>query len=973
MKHLGTSFIFTLLFILSFSEAKAQHTDDKCRIWVDSLMNELSTEDKIAQLISIRTYSNKEEGFYKEIDKIVKRHKIGGLCFFQGGPARQAELTNRWQELSDVPMLIALDAEWGLGMRLDSTISYPRQMTLGAIQNDSLIYYMGCAIAEQLSLVGTQINFAPVADINSNPMNPVINTRSFGENRENVARKSIMYMHGLQNNNIIATAKHFPGHGDTDSDSHYTLPLINHNKQRMDSLELYPFKAMIDAGLGGIMTAHLYIPLYEQRDNRASTLSHNIVSGLLSDSLGFEGLKVTDALDMSGVTKYFKPGETELEAYKAGNDILLLALDVPKAIRKIKHFVKESDEEMAELDRRCRKVLTAKYKAGLANYQPVNPKEVTDGVNDPKYQPLRRALYQASVTILKDRDSLLPLLPWKTGKTAYIHIGNKNHEHINSFISRYIPVDTYSIPLDFNLRQWGDLKEKLCGYQTIITTIHTSDKSMKNGYGISPELKALLSDLDRSHDLIVSYIGNPYGLSYFEILSGDALVLSYEDNFTANDMLIQSLFGAFKVNGVLPVSINDTLKEGFGIIREATNTLRYGCLEDAGTYQHVLAPIDSIINHAIANKGMPGCQLFVAKDGNVIINKNYGYHTYENKKAVGEDDIYDVASITKVAATTLTMMKLYEEGIIDIDHRLSRYLPDLLHSNKKDIIIREMMAHQSALQAWIPYYKNTVDEEGNPLPEYYAETPDAAHTIYINDKMFLRNDYPLVIYDTIRTSELRETTEYKYSDLGFILLHRTIEQLTNQPLERYVEENFYRPLGLQHIGYNPLLWYDKEAIVPTEEEPYFRKGLIHGTVHDPAAAMLGGVSGHAGVFSNAHDLGVILQCLIQEGNYAGIQVLDSAVIREFTKCQFPLNENRRGVGFDKPLLDFYEDGPVCKGASPSSFGHSGFTGTYFWGDPEKKLVYVFLSNRVYPEASNNLILKENVRTNIHQILYDSLY
>ncbi|PLW95602.1 MAG: hypothetical protein C0593_13855 [Marinilabiliales bacterium] len=347
MKHLGTTFILTLLFVLSLSAVKAQHTDDKCHIWVDSVMNELSTDDKIAQLISIRTYSNKDEDYYKGIDKIVKRHKIGGLCFFQGGPARQAELTNRWQALSDVPMLIALDAEWGLGMRLDSTISYPRQMTLGAIQNDSLIYQMGRDIAEQLKTIGTQINFAPVADINSNPENPVINTRSFGENREKVAKKSIMYMHGLQNNGIIATAKHFPGHGDTDSDSHHTLPVIIHNKQRMDSLELYPFKAMIDAGLGGIMTAHLYIPLYEQRENRASTLSNNIVTGLLSDSLGFDGLKVTDALDMSGVTKYFKPGETELEAYKAGNDILLLALDVPKAIRKIKHFVKESDEGLA--------------------------------------------------------------------------------------------------------------------------------------------------------------------------------------------------------------------------------------------------------------------------------------------------------------------------------------------------------------------------------------------------------------------------------------------------------------------------------------------------------------------------------------------------------------------------------------------------------------------------------------------------
>ena len=357
----------------------------------------------------------------------------------------------------------------------------------------------------------------------------------------------------------------------------------------------------------------------------------------------------------------------------------------------------------------------------------------------------------------------------------------------------------------------------------------------------------------------------------------------------------------------------------------------------------------------------------------MIIDKNYGYQTYKKEKPITGSTIYDVASITKVAATTLTMMKLYEEGKIDIDRRLSDYLPDLRNSNKKDIIIRDMMAHQAALQPWIPYFRNTVDEKGNPLPDFYTEMPDPVHTIFIHDKMFLRNDYPLAIYDTIRESELRETNEYKYSDLGFILLHRAIEQLTNQPLERYVEENFYHPLGLNHIGYNPLLWYDKGKIADTEDDQYFRKSLIQGTVHDPAAAMLGGVSGHAGVFSNAHDLGVIMQCLMQQGNYAGLQIIDSTVVHEFTKCQFPLNKNRRGIGFDKPLLDFYEDGPVCKSASPSSFGHSGFTGTYCWADPEKKLVYIFLSNRIHPSADNNLIIKENIRTNIHQILYDSLY
>lgn len=972
MKYLTLS-LLTIAMAIQMPVVHAQNNSPQREQWINSVMNKMSVEEKIAQLIFVRTYSNKDESYYKDIDILVKRHHIGGLCFFQGGPARQAALTNRWQKKSKIPLLISLDAEWGLGMRLDSTISYPRQMTLGAIQNDSLLYYMGEDIAEQLSSIGTHINFAPVADVNSNPANPVINTRSFGENRENVAKKSIMYMKGLQDNAIIATAKHFPGHGDTDSDSHYTLPILNHNKVRMDSLELYPFMEMIKAGLGGIMTAHLYIPLYEKGENRASTLSHNIVTKLMSDTLGFNGLKVTDALDMSGVTKYFEPGEAELEAYIAGNDILLLSLDPPKAIKLIKKHVKNSKEALDDLDRRCKKLLQAKYDAGLHDYYPTRPISVIEKINDPKYQVLIRNLYQSSLTLVKDNDSLLPIMPWKAGKTALLCIGNKPNEYMNNLVERYMPVDSYFIPLDYNNALWTDCKENLSGYETVIITLSTYDKKMSSGYGITAELEELLAHINKDHKTILAYIGSPYGLTHFNDLQVDALMVSYEDKHTANDLLIQSLFGAFPVNGTLPVSVNDTLKEGFGLKREAINTFRYGSIEDEGRYEEILAPIDSIILNAIQEKGMPGCQLFVAKDGNVIINKSYGFHTYEKRREVTNDDIYDVASITKVAATSISMMKLYEDGIIDIDQRLSFYLSDLKNGNKKDIIIRDMMAHQAALQPWIPFFKNTLDENGNPLSDYYSNTPDPNHTIYISDTLFLRNDYPFAIYDTIRESELRNSIEYKYSDLGFILLSRAIEQSTNTPLEQFVESNFYSPLGLSNIGFNPLMWRDKKHIVPTEDEKIFRKKLIHGTVHDPAAAMLGGVCGHAGLFSNAHDLGVLFQCLIQGGNYAGQQYFDEQTIHSFTKYQFPLNENRRGIGFDKPLLDYYENGPVCEDASPSSFGHSGFTGTFIWGDPEKNLVYVFLSNRIYPDQSNNLIIKENVRTNIHQILYEKLF
>lgn len=940
--------------------------------WVDSVMNTLNINEKIAQLIFIRTYSNKDESYYKGIDKIIKKNDIGGLCFFQGGPVRQAILTNRWQKKANTPLLVAIDAEWGLGMRLDSTISYPRQMTLGAISNDSLIYYMGADIAAQLRAIGTHINFAPVVDINSNPANPVINTRSFGEDKYNVAKKGIMYMKGLQDNKIIATAKHFPGHGDTGSDSHYTLPVINHDRQRLDTIELYPFKKLIEAGLGGIMTAHLYIPAYEKQENRASTLSYNIVTTLLSDSLGFNGLKATDALDMKGVTKYYEPGETELEAFLAGNDLLLLSLDVPKAIKKIKNAVKDGHIAEEEVDRRCRKILNEKYRVGLNNYKPADINNVAASVNKIAYQPLLTNLYRSALTVIKNDHAMLPLTIPESRSIAHIEIGKTQFDDFTPMLDNYFPVTKFSVDINLQDSTIESLIKKTKQFNTFIITLHTARYSYKQQYGINEKILHLLDELKKQGECVTIHFGNPYGLLFFDQYTPDAMVMAYEDNTYTQTLAAQGIVGAFEMNGTIPVSVGSNFPAGTGITTAKNNVCKYVISEEIGLNSERFSPIDSIIQKAIIDKAFPGCQLFVIKDGNVIIDKAYGYQTYDSLIAVNTDQLYDVASITKVAATTLTIMKLAQTQQIDIDQRLSEYLPDLKQSNKKDIIIREMMAHMSGLQPWIPYYKNTLVEDGSPNPAFYSTTPDSRHMLFITKNLFLNTNYPLVIYDSIRNSKLRSDNSYKYSDLGFILLHRAIENITNQPMETFVQTNFYKPLGLHRIGFNPIPDFDISDIAPTEDDLTFRGQLIHGTVHDPAAAMLGGVSGHAGLFSNAHDLGIILQMLLQKGNYNGVQVLDSTLIKEFTSCQFPLNENRRGIGFDKPLLEFYEEGPVCKSASPASFGHSGFTGTYFWADPSNNLVYVFLSNRVYPDASNSKILDENIRTNIHQLLYKTV-
>jgi len=385
----------------------------------------------------------------------------------------------------------------------------------------------------------------------------------------------------------------------------------------------------------------------------------------------------------------------------------------------------------------------------------------------------------------------------------------------------------------------------------------------------------------------------------------------------------------------------------------------------------MLEKADSIAQSGIILKAYPGCQVLAAKDGNIFYHKAFGYHTYERKEAVKLTDLYDLASLTKIAATTLAMMDIYGQGAIDIDQRLSYYLPYLRGTDKEGIVIRELMAHQSRFQAWIPYFQYTVEDD-NPDPEIYRNEISEDYNVRVAEGMYIQKDYYCEILDSIRYSELRIDNRYQYSDLGFYLLKEAIESISNSVFEKFTEASYYRPLGLPTMAYLPLKRFKKEMIAPTEDDKLFRKQLLQGDVHDQGAAMLGGVSGHAGLFSNAFDMAVIMQLFMNGGVYGGERYFNEELIGEFTSTQFPLNENRRGIGFDKPMLEYDEDGSTCRSVSPDSYGHSGFTGTYAWADPENGLVYIFLSNRIHPEANNSKIMDYDIRTNLHQVFYDAL-
>ncbi len=940
--------------------------------WADSIMAKLTPEERIAQLFMVAAYSNKDKKHKDDVTKLIKENKIGGLIFFQGGPVREANLTNYYQSISKVPLLISIDGEWGLAMRLDSTPQFPRQMALGAIQNDSLIYEMGREIGRECKRMGIHVNFAPVADVNNNSQNPVIGSRSFGEDKYNVARKAAAYMKGMQDEGILANAKHFPGHGDTDSDSHKTLPVINQSKERMDSLELYPFKQLIQQGLGSIMVAHLSIPAYDTTKNTASTLSKAVVTDLLKDQLQFKGLIFTDALNMKGVSKFFKAGEINVKALLAGNDVLLFAEDVPLAITAMKNAIDSGLVSQAEIDSRCKKILMAKKWAGLDNYKPIKTKGLIADLNNPTADLINKKLTENMLTLLTNNENMIPVKNMDTLRIASVALGQKQTDHFQRMLSNYAPVKHFAIDKDALKNEFDTLLKKLKPYNLVIVGMSGCNSNPQKDFGTTPQEEYLLKLLRKQARVILNVFGNPYILTKFpEAEKVDAVLWSYEYNSYTQNLSAQLIFGGIPAKGKFPVTASDKFKLNAGITYANATRLKFITPDEIGISEKKLSRIDSIALKGIKDKVYPGCQVFVAKDGKVIYNKAFGYHTYDNKKKVETDDLYDIASITKIAASTIALMKLVDERKVKLDDKLGDFLPELSGCNKNDIVIRAMLAHQSGLPAWIPFWQKTVDKAGAYKPGFYSTTQSDTFYLRVAENLYMNRFYADSLYKNVINCSVEIKHEYKYSDLGYYFLKKIIESQSDMPLEVFVGRNFYKPLGLTTMTYKPRDYFSLDRIVPTENDTKFRKQLVHGDVHDPGAAMMGGVGGHAGLFSNAKDLGVLMQMLLQKGEYGGTKYIDSATVNEFTKCQY-CKDNRRGVGFDKPETDPKKESPVCDCVSALSFGHSGFTGTLTWADPANGLVYVFLSNRVNPDADDNKLSKSGIRSQIQSVIYDAV-
>lgn len=938
--------------------------------WVDSVFSSLTPDERIGQLFMIAAYSNKDMKHVREIREQIEKYKIGGLIFMQGGPVREAELCNYYQRLSKTPLLISIDGEWGLAMRLDSTAKYPRQMTLGAIKNDSLIYEMGRQIGRECKRMGIHVNFAPVADINNNPLNPVIGMRSFGENKYNVATKAVMYMKGLQDEGVMANGKHFPGHGDTDSDSHKTLPIISACKERLDTLELYPFRRLFDEGLSSIMVAHLFVPCYDTTKNTASTLSPYIVNDLLKKQLGFQGLVFTDALNMKGVAGFYEPGEINVKAILAGNDVLLFADDVGNGIERIKAAIASGQITQQDIDERCKKILKAKYWCGLNRKQAVQTKNLYEDVLSVSSKKINTKLAEAAVTLLKNEQDLLPLKRLDTLNIAEVVIGENNENDFTRTLRKYTKVKHFHVTHDAKQKERDTIMAKLGQYNLVIVQLNKTSYKPDNDFGVSEGSKALLEKILSQKQSVLCLFANPYLINKLNGVDKAAAVLElYESSSFLQKAAADAVMGAIPVNGVLPVSTN-LYKLGSGLEVSKPVRLQYVDPELMGIEKKKLEQADSIALYGIHEKAYPGCQVMAIKDGKVFYQKNFGRFTYDAaSEKVSDSSVYDLASLTKILSSALALMKLQEQKQFDYHQTLGYYFPELQGSNKYDLLYQDVLTHQSGLTAFIPFWQRTLTKGDAYKPGIYSPVQTPEFPTQVAHKLYVVRGFTDSIYKQIINSKLEEKGKYLYSDVGYYFSKKLIEQKTGMPLNEYVSKTFYTPMGI-HATYLPREVMSPLRIAPTEYDTKFRKQVLIGYVHDQGAALMGGVGGHAGLFGTAGDVAVIMQMLLNKGVYGGQRYLDSAVVRDYTSAHSP--DNRRGLCFDKPEADEKKDSPVTKECSLQSFGHSGFTGTFAWADPQNGLIFVFLSNRVFPSTDENKLAKLGIRGKIHKVFYEAV-
>lgn len=933
-----------------------------CRQWVDSVYNSMTDRQRVAQLMCPKIVPTRGQESRSAVFKLVRKLQVGFLLYTAGSIDQFADITNFAQENSDIPVLITLDGEWGLAMRVSDTPKYPCNMALGAIANDTLLYRYGQDVARQCRIMGIQVNFAPVIDVNSNAANPVIGYRSFGEDPHRVARLGYAFARGLEDGGVQAVGKHFPGHGDTSTDSHKALPVVEHSRARLDSVDLLPFQTFIDGGISGIMTGHICVPTLDASGLPAS-LSPLITTDVLRRQMGFRGLIYTDALGMRGAQASGR--NASLAALLAGADVLETS-DAATDIDAIILAMQRGTVTPRMIEEHCKRVLTYKYVLGLTDLQPVNTDNLHDRLWPAETDALLTDLANASVTVLRNEDNVLPIGNLATARIAIVNTSKVPYSEFADICAKYTKVDVYS-PSEMGGFSVSTLNE-IRNHDVVLALVYDDKMGSRNTFGQLADMPGLVG----------VFMVNPYKMAKFKGAFGNmkALVLGYDNLPCIRRATAMAVFGGIEVSGTLPVNLRGLARLGDGIHLPQT---RLGYSSPVGEDMDVNlgATVDSLVNEAMARGAFPGCQVLVARNGNVVLERAYGRLTADGA-AVTTSTVYDLASVSKTIGTLPGVMKLYDLGLIDLDAPVSRYIAALRPTDKADITVRQLLFHESGIQPSLNMY-NVMMDTTTYTGKLITNRRDADHSIFVMKNAWGHNTASLrtdiqraersdafnieaargiwvgqAAYDTIMariyTSPLRANKKYRYSCLNFCLLMDMEQNITGLPHQQFVTDSIWAPLGAMTIGYRPTERLPLSQIAPTEKDTYLRRQHVHGFVHDETAAFLGGVSGNAGVFANASDVAKVCQMWLNGGLYGDARVLSETTVRTFTTTKSPTC--RRGLGFDKPDVTNANNSPLCEGAPASVFGHTGFTGTCFWVDPDHNLIFVFLSNSVNPTRDN---------------------
>jgi len=943
--------------------------------WVDSVFNSMSIEEKIGQLIMVPAYSGKGNVQIAQLIRMINENKIGGIISMQGGPMRQVNMVNQLQKAAKTPLLVAIDAEYGLSMRLDSCIRYPYGFTIGAISDDSLIYDLGADLGKQLKRLGIHINFAPVADVNSNPLNPVIGFRSYSDNPKRVLQKAVPYALGLQSQHVLATLKHFPGHGDAQTDSHYVLPVITHNRAQLDSIELFPFRNAINLGVGGVMTGHLSVPALDSSGVAAST-SKSIIQNLLIGEFGFEGLVVTDAMNMEGIDEQKDSDNACVKALIAGNDLIEFVVNPTKTIKAINKAILDGDLSIEAINRKCKKILMIKRWVGLNQYVPVKTENLYNDLNQSAYRMTLRNIAQQSMTMLQNANQILPLKRLDTLKIATVSIGRGNVTPFQRSMERYTRMDHFFIAKNADDAEVKKLMTQLKKYNLVVAALNDLGNFVSSKYRLTKTQIKVVQQVANTGKSVFVLFGNPYVLNYLnDIEKANGLVVAYQETAESQDLAGQLLFGAIPSLGKLPVTVNHNYRSGDGMVTFPISRFKYTLPEEVGVDSTYLKKkIDSLVGIGLQRKAFPGCQVFLAKKGKVFFEESYGFQTYSNERPLLQDDLFDFASLTKIIAPVPALMRLADEKKLSLNKRMSDYWPDWKKSNKQELILADILSHQARLKPGIPFWLKTVDAHGNFKPAYLSKDSTAQFSLRVSKNLFILNSFRDSVLTAIKKSTLLKRKRYVYTDLASIVFPPMIENIVHEDYETYLKDNFYRPLGAYTLTYRPYLHFPIDRMVPTENDQEFRKEQLQGYVHDESAAVMGGISGNAGLFGTINDAAKVMQMYLNYGYYGGDRYLSEAIMKDWTRRHFEKTGNRRGYGFDKPNphnnLKSVASAYPAPLVSDASFGHSGYTGTFAWADPGTGILFLFFSNRIYPTRANNLINQLNLREAIQETVYE---